>query len=124
MRHAEQIIQMQIVAWIRLQFPNLLFTISPGGLLTSAKVGGKAKKLGYTAGTPDLLIFEPVGNYKGLFIELKTDTGVTSTAQHNFLTELNKRGYFARVCYDYFEATEKIKNYLENKLLQVQPFKK
>ena len=112
MRHEEQKIQMDIVQWIRLQYPDVLLTISTGGFLTSAKAGNKAKKLGYNPGVPDLIFFEPRGIYKGLFIELKNETGVCSKEQSQWQIELIERDYFATVCHSFDVAINIIKEYL------------
>lgn len=54
------------------------------------------KKMGCKKGAPDLMIFEPNKEYKGLFIELKSPTGNTKDIEQNrWQEELNKRGYLA-----------------------------
>lgn len=111
MKHLEQDIQMAVVQWMRLQFPNLLFSISPGGLLTSGKVGNKANKLGYQKGVPDIMVFKANSKWHGLLIELKTPTGIISNEQKKYLAELMRLNYFAVVCRSFEEAKNTVEFY-------------
>jgi hypothetical protein len=63
--------QMCVAEYLRRRYPYVKFTISPVSLITNAIQGMKAKRLGYSTGTPDLLIFYPSQGYHGLLIELK-----------------------------------------------------
>ena len=112
MKHDEQKSQFDLVEFIRYQYPNILFTISPGGLLTSSRVGGKAKKLGYNPGVPDLIIFEPRGKYHGLFIELKAEKGIISDVQKGWLLKLKSSDYYAVVCFNFNDAVQVLREYL------------
>jgi len=116
-RHDEQHLQMAVVSYLRLQYPDVLFTISPGGLITNSRTGGKAKKMGYTPGTPDLMIFAE-GHYKwtkyaSLFLELKIDKEQLSSVQEDWLKKLNQRGYLAVCCHGFEEAKAVIDGYLK-----------
>ena len=115
MRHIEQQIQIALVQFLRLQYPNLLFTISPGGLLTNARIGGKAKKLGYQKGVPDIIIFSPNSKYHGLFIEMKSAKGYPTPEQKFWISELNKRNYKAVICHSFNEAKNVIDDYFSEK---------
>lgn len=111
-RHLEQGEQIAVVQWLRVQYPKVLFTSSGAGLITNARTGGLMKKLGYSAGTPDIMIFEPRGGFHGLFIEMKYKDGIVSENQELWIRELVAKNYQAYVCYGFLEAREIIDGYL------------
>jgi len=96
------------------------------GILYCASMGGqyqphfsqriKAKKSGYKKGFPDLFIYEPVGEFNGLAIELKVGKNRATKDQLKWQKELNDRGYRAEVCNGLDEAIDVIDNYLNNKV--------
>jgi hypothetical protein len=108
------------------------------GVLYCASMGGqyqphfsqriKAKKSGYKRGFPDIFIYElckvyskgslfnPVGLYAGLAIELKVGKNKATKDQLYWQKELNDRGYRAEVCNGLDEAIDVIDNYLNNKV--------
>ena len=65
-------LQKAIVTYIKLQYPNVLYCASAGGLRTSMTQAVKMKASGYIKGYPDLSILEPVGKFHSLFLEVKT----------------------------------------------------
>lgn len=112
--HKEEFhMQSTLVYWLRQQHPRVLFTISPQGMKLPISVAVKIKRLGYGAGTPDLMIFEPRGGCHGLFIELKTKKSRVSPEQAEWLEQLTLRGYAATVCRSVEEAIMEINNYLK-----------
>ena len=96
------------------------------GVLYCASMGGqyqphfsqriKAKKSGYKKGFPDLFIYEPIGKFNGLAIELKVGKNRATKDQLKWQKELNDRGYRAEVCNGLDEAIDVIDNYLNNKV--------
>ena len=76
------------------------------GVLYCASMGGqyqphfsqriKAKKSGYKRGFPDIFIYESVGEFHGLAIELKVGKNRATKDQLKCQKELNDRGYRAR----------------------------
>lgn len=106
-------IQTEFVKWLRLYHPNTLFTISPAGMIMSPGMAMKINRMGYTKGTPDIMIFAPRAEYHGLFIEFKTMTGVLSPEQKNFLLGLTILGYRTHVCRDASKAAEITQKYLD-----------
>jgi hypothetical protein len=88
-------VQFAIVQYIKVMYPNALYCASAGGMFTSMKQAIKMKMTGYVKGFPDLQICEPNEKYHGLFIEVKTDKGVVSKEQKEWIKQLNKRGYYA-----------------------------
>jgi hypothetical protein len=104
LRHDETKIQIEVVNYLKIKFPNVLFTISPNGMKLPMLVAKRMKAMGYRAGTPDLIILEPRDDHHGLFIELKTRTGTASYQQEDFMKMANARGYKVAMCRGYNEA--------------------
>lgn len=74
----------------------------------------KLKREGFKNGVPDLFICEPVGNYAGLFIEMKREKGGTlSEVQKLWIADLKDRGYCVQVCKGFKEAKEVIDLYFD-----------
>ena len=96
-----------------LNLKNILFCASLGGqyqIHMSQRI--KAKKTGYKKGFPDLFIYEPMGSYHGLAIELKVGYNKPTKEQKKWCQDLNKRGYKAVVCTGIDESLKTINNYL------------
>src|SRR4030042_4002082 len=75
-----------VIEYLRVRYPYIRLTIAPNGLKLPSPQAMKFKRMGYTAGTPDLLIFEPRGNYNGLLIEMKREHGgQVSPAQREWI---------------------------------------
>ena len=100
-------VQKAVIDYIKYTYPGALYCASAGGVRTSMKQAIKMKATGYVKGVPDLQIFEAVGNYHGLLIEIKDLKGVVSKEQKEWIKDLNDRGYFATYCKGY-EATIKV----------------
>lgn len=69
----------------------------------------KLKALGVMAGMPDLMIFDPRGNYSGLAIELKAGYNKPTENQKKCLRELKKRKWkvlWSNNIDDIFEAID------------------
>lgn len=111
-KQEEAQIQMRIAKYLRSKYPNVLFTSTLGGIRTSIGQAVKLKRLGYTNGVPDLLIFQPKEGYHGLFIEVKTEKGVLSQAQKEFLKALHDKDYSVFIAYGYDSAVKAIDTYL------------
>jgi|26BtaG_2_1085354.scaffolds.fasta_scaffold04862_3 hypothetical protein len=106
-----------VIEYLRITHPGILLTIAPNGIKLTLNQGTKFKQMGYTAGTPDILIFEPRGEYHGLFIEMKRDKGGTpSRHQLKWLSRANNRGYKAKICYGFYEAKAVIDRYFKQGL--------
>ena len=72
--------------------------------------------MGYLAGTPDMLIFEPRGVFYGLFIEIKTKSGTLQPTQRDFLALLDARGYKTYVCHGYQAFVEAVDQYFKENI--------
>ncbi len=104
-------LQKSIIEYIKMQY-NVLYCASAGGLRTSITQAKRMKATGYVAGFPDLAIFEPNGEYHGLFLEVKTKKGRVSASQLAWIKKLNERNYRAVVVYSFDEAKREIDDYL------------
>ena len=90
-----------------MQYPNLYFTSESAGVRLPIGLAKKVKQLRSGNKLPDLMIFEPRGNYHGLFVELKSETpwtmrgqlkaGEHLLGQYNTLQSLEAKGY--RACF-------------------------
>ena len=114
MSKAEQKLQTAIVKYIKLAYPNTLFTATMGGVkLNSWSQRNALKATGYLKGVADLLIFESKESYKGLFIEVKTDKGKMTKEQKEFQTNAIARGYLCICCKGFDETKNIIDDYLK-----------
>lgn len=100
-------LQKSICRWLNVQYPKVLYlsdTIASVKLTIPQQNRNKLiQKNGFKC--PDLLILEPSGNFKGLFIELKTENpykknGELKKNQHleeqlNTINQLKEKGYYA-----------------------------
>ena len=114
----EERVQINIVKYLGLQYPNALFTATMGGQFQkhySQRL--KAKRTGYLKGVSDLLIFEPNKTYKGLFIELKKDNKSYPTKEQKiFIENALKRGYYAICCKGFDHCRDIIDKYFNDEL--------
>ncbi|MCM1364689.1 MAG: VRR-NUC domain-containing protein [Faecalibacterium sp.] len=83
----------------------------------SVRNGAALKAMGLRKGFPDIFVPIATKEYHGLFIELKrTKGGRVSAEQQEWIDYLNSAGYFAKVCYGWFDAATTICEYLHVKL--------
>ena len=91
----------------------LLFAIPNGGN-RDARTAGALKMEGVRKGVPDLFFACPVGDYSGMFIEMKqSGAGRTSKEQDEMLNILSAQGYCCVVCHGFEPALEAFTNYIE-----------
>ncbi len=108
--------------WLRLSYPRVhavSFSIPNGGLRTLAE-GKRQVAMGLKAGVPDILIAFPVGDFHGLFIELKWGANTLTDKQVDVIKSLMRYRYCVGVCYTYDEVTETVKTYLQGRAQDVQ----
>lgn len=93
-RHIEQSLQISCVRWFDLQYPSLRLRLhhSPNGGKRNSIEAAKFKAMGTRAGFPDFVLLVSVGSCPFLGIELKTDKGKQSPAQHAYQEEFEKMG--------------------------------
>jgi len=101
-----------VVKYLRLAYPTALYCASAGGMRTSYLQAIKMKRTGYVKGFPDLFIYEPNQEYKGLAIEMKKEKGgVASPEQKWWQEQLRNRGYASYICKGNEEAIKVIDEY-------------
>ena len=69
----EENLHLAVCNYIRMQYPDVLFNSGMSGVKLTMGQAIKAKRLRSCKGFPDLVIYEPRGEHKGLFIELKRE---------------------------------------------------
>lgn len=109
--------QIQLCAWIKKTYPNILFWSDLSGLRLPMPIVVQTKKLRAKNGVPDLFI----ASNPGLFIEMKvTGHKFTMNAhekeQERFLQELRKQGYGAFFACGQEEAKKIIAEHLQNRV--------
>lgn len=71
----------------------------------------KQASMGVKSGVPDVLIFDIVGDYRGIAIELKRQKGGrVSKTQKKWLKMLEDRKWLAKVCHGADEAINLLEN--------------
>ena len=71
------------------------------------------KKQGVKPGVSDLFLPWNNGQHCGLFIEMKRQGGRISEKQSEFISDMNKSGYKAVVCYGAEQAINALQKYLK-----------
>lgn len=110
--------QANVIKWsqqpsIRAKWPELaLLHHIPNGGTRDAVEGRHLKQQGVKQGVPDLCLPVPRGQYHGLYIEMKTETGRTSDAQDWWGERLLAQGYFWEVCHGWSSAVRVLEWYL------------
>jgi hypothetical protein len=107
----EHDLQVKLVNHIREVDPSIFFTATVGGVRLSINQAKRMKAAGYLRGIPDLLIFEPSGDYCGLAIELKAGKGRASSYQLNALKSLRARGWRGEVSTGWDDTIELLNEY-------------
>jgi hypothetical protein len=115
-------IQKTVVEYIRDYHPEILFTMSPAGVLSGNKQQRiirhiQNRAMGYHKGTPDLMIFLANRGYHGLFIELKAGKNTQTDEQIEFQARAGENRYLYKLCRSFEETREVIDWYAT----QIQP---
>ncbi len=117
----EETIHLQVCSYLRLQYPQVIFTSESSGIRLTIGQAVKAKKMRSGSKLPDIWILEPNRYYSGLFIELKAEPYTTSTGKYKTphiseqaetIQKLLDKGYFATFAVGFDEAKRIIDNYL------------
>lgn len=110
--------QMNVIRWsqqpsIRSRWPELaLLHHIPNGGTRDAVEAKHLKDQGVKRGVPDLCLPVPRGQYHGLYIEMKAETGRTSPEQDWWGERLLGQGYMWEVCHGYRSAISVLEWYL------------
>ena len=113
-----------ICQYIKLQYPNILFSSESSGLRVTISQAKRLKAMRSCSGLPDIMIFEPRKSYYGLFLEVKKE-GTTIfkkngdirsdkhlKEQEEIIFQLQQKGYFAQFVVGFDEAKAIIDYYL------------
>lgn len=120
----EAALHRHVCDYLRAQYPHVLFTSEASGLRLTIGQAKQMKRLRSGNGFPDMMIFEPRGDYHGLFIELKAEgTKLTKKSggwatvhlaeQSEILCDLTEKGYLAEFAVGFEEAKQIIDEYLK-----------
>lgn len=124
MKKQEERLHENICQYIRMQYPDVIFTSDSSGVRLTIGQAVKMKKLRSEKGIPDLIILEPRVNYHGLILELKRENetvflkdGSLSKDAHiqeqdKILTRLAKKGYLAIFVVGFDKAKHMINYYM------------
>ena len=111
----EERLQIMIVNYIKLKYPNIRYCASLGGIRTGFKQAVKGKRTGYVKGFPDIQICEPNKEYHGLFLEIKPEKGYATKDQKQWIEDLNERGYRAVITKGFDNTVREIDKYLKRR---------
>jgi hypothetical protein len=109
-------LQCQVVGWLQLQYPDVRYCANLGGVRVGIGLAVKLKRMGYSAGIPDLMIFKKSDrrcNFAPLMIEFKTPSGILSDKQKEWIKYLNDNDYPVEVCRTFEDAQKIINEYLQ-----------
>lgn len=111
--HTEAVLLMRWIRGMEADHPELgLFFAVPNGGHRAKTTATKLKAEGVRAGVADYLFPVARGPYRGLAIELKTQTGRASREQVAFLTALRAQGWRAEVARGWEQARDLVLDYL------------
>ena len=125
MNKEEEKLQTVVSNYLKLQFPDVIFTSESSGLRLPIGLAIKVKKLrNPEEGLSDMMIFQPNDSYHGLFLELKVKSpylknGNLSKSKHiqdqaEVLERLNDLGYLAMFAWSFEMAKGIIDSYMNN----------
>lgn len=124
----EENIHNALCDYLRLQYPHVVFTSDASGVfvgMNRAKIMSRQRSADKI---PDLLIFEPRGKWRGLFIEIKVDRSKVFKkngefkkdehvmGQYQTLCKLDAKGYFATFGFGVDHCISIIDDYMNLKL--------
>jgi hypothetical protein len=113
---AESSEQIAFVARIRQFYPDVIVFAIPNGGGRKITEAVRLKAEGVLAGVPDLFIAAPVGEYHGLFIEMKRKTkSRVSDVQKGMLSDLGDRLYRTHVAYGCDDAWSFFQDYVNGR---------
>lgn len=110
--HTEQV---KLVQRVRAFYPDVIIAAIPNGGNRAASERVRLHSEGVLAGMPDIIVTEPANGFNGLFIEMKTSTGVQSKEQIIIQAKLNQRGYLCLVAKSATEGFNIIEGYLNGR---------
>lgn len=106
--------QAALVQWLRTKRIPFVAHMTGVNLHGNFALINALKRVGcLQAGIPDIFIPIPVGDYHGLWIEMKREVGgVVSPEQQQWMAALSADGYAVMVCHGADEAIRMIEGYI------------
>lgn len=112
-----------IAAYLRVQYPNVIYHFDLAGLNLSKAQAGMTRAIQHSRGWPDLFIAVPKGIYHGLFLEIKASGTKLKKLNNTFasdhiqeqaarIDDLRNCGYFATFAVGFNEAKNEIDRYM------------
>jgi hypothetical protein len=92
-RYKEHSDQVKVVQRVRAFHPGVIIAAIPNGGDRTASERVRLAAEGVLSGMPDLCVLRASGGFYGLFVEMKTETGVVGASQRDIATRLNAEGY-------------------------------
>lgn len=123
-KKTEESMHIALAQYIKLQYPDVIFTSESSGIRVNMGQAVKMKKLRSVGKLPDVIILQPSGHYHGLALELKATNaspflkdGSLSTNEHvreqaKMLDRLKNKGYCAHFVVGLDQAKAEVDNYL------------
>lgn len=110
---SEETIHKTVIEWVRLH-PMLkrLVIHFPNEGPRTLRFGKLLKDMGMRAGVSDLFIAMASHGFNGAWIELKSEKGIISSSQKEFLNDMSQQNYFTAVCWSIDEAINTISWYV------------
>jgi len=125
MAKQEEKLSIAISNYIKIQYPNVIFTCDASGVKLTMGQAVILKKQRSNHKIPDMIILSPKDKYHGLILELKSKNiylkdGSLSKEKHiqsqnNTLNQLLDIGYYAVFVIGFDHAKKVIDNYLKQK---------
>jgi hypothetical protein len=109
---SENAIQKAVMQWVKLD-PVLRMCVIhiPNEGKRTSRYGKSLKEMGMRPGVADLFIAMPRKGYNGAWIELKSENGVLSDSQMEFLDDMRNQNYLTSTCHSIDEAIKTISWY-------------
>lgn len=122
---SEKELHSQVCQYLKIQYPKILFNSDMAGAM-KLTIGQAVQisKLRSNKGFPDIAIYEPRGEYNGMFLELKKEGETLFKMngdykddhirdQHCCIVLLASKGYYSTIAIGWDEAKLKIDHYLK-----------
>ena len=113
-----------VCQYLKLKYPKVMFNSDMSGVKLTMGQAKKAASLRSNKAYPDIIIYQPCGNFAGLFVELKRpserifkkDGSLVANEhikdQYEVIMRLRERGYMAEFAIGYDMAVRIIDHYL------------
>lgn len=122
MKPKESSIHVQLCNYVRLKYPDAIFTSESSGIRLTIGQAKKAKLLRSSDKLPDFWLAEPRGGFHGLFLELKRESVYLKDGslkndkhiqgQHQILLRLWGKGYWANFAIGLDDAIDMVNFYM------------